>query len=134
MEWDDNFRLYMTSKLSNPHYGPEVGGKTSIINYGVTQQGLAEQLLGVVVAHERPDLEEARRGLVAEMSENKALLKQLEDTLLRELSAATGGWLLINPQPPPPAVDRQLTDSLVIRQHAQPAPLVACGLLLHTPV
>jgi len=60
VEWDPNFRLYLTSTLSNPHYGPEVSGKTSIINYGLTQQGLAEQLLGVTVAHERPDLEEAR--------------------------------------------------------------------------
>ncbi len=38
VDWDDNFRLYLTSKLSNPHYGPEVSGKTSIINYSVTQQ------------------------------------------------------------------------------------------------
>jgi dynein heavy chain, axonemal len=90
VEWDPNFRLYMTSKLSNPHYGPEVSGKTMIINYGVTQQGLTEQLLNVTVAHERPDLEEQREGLVKEMSENKALLKTLEDTLLRELSNATG--------------------------------------------
>lgn len=60
VEWDPNFRLYLTSKLSNPHYGPEVCSKTSIINYGLTQQGLAEQLLGVTVSHERPDLEEAR--------------------------------------------------------------------------
>lgn len=42
------------------------------------------------VKHERPDLEEARETLVKEMSENKALLKNLEDTLLRELSNATG--------------------------------------------
>lgn len=39
----------MTSKLSNPHYGPEISGKTMIINYGVTQQGLTEQLLNVTV-------------------------------------------------------------------------------------
>ena len=90
VEWDSNFRLYMTSKLSNPHYGPEISGKTMIINYGVTQQGLTEQLLNVTVKHERPDLEAARESLVKEMSENKALLKNLEDTLLRELSNATG--------------------------------------------
>ncbi len=46
VEWDSNFRLYMTSKLSNPHYGPETSGKTMIINYGVTQQG-AQGGLGV---------------------------------------------------------------------------------------
>ena len=32
VEWDDGFQLYMTSKLSAPHYSPEVSGKTMIIN------------------------------------------------------------------------------------------------------
>lgn len=40
VDWDPNFRLYLTTKLANPHYGPEVAGKTSIINYAVTQVGL----------------------------------------------------------------------------------------------
>eukprot|EP00803_Ostreobium_quekettii_P011338 evm.model.scf_1312.1 EVM.evm.TU.scf_1312.1 scf_1312:839-40608(+) len=93
VEWDDNFQLYMTTKLSNPHYGPEVSGKTMIINYSVTQQGLTEQLLNVTVRHERADLEEQREALITEMSENKNLLKALEDTLLRELSSATGNIL-----------------------------------------
>ncbi|CAG9462277.1 unnamed protein product [Pedinophyceae sp. YPF-701] len=93
VEWDDNFRLYMTSKLSNPHYGPEISGKTMIINYSVTQQGLTEQLLNVTVRHERPDLEETREKLALEMSENKSQLKELEDVLLFELSNATGNIL-----------------------------------------
>ena len=57
VEWDENFRLFFTTKLANPHYSPEVMGKTMIINYGVTMDGLANQLLNVVVGHERPDLE-----------------------------------------------------------------------------
>lgn len=61
-----------------------------VINYSVTQQGLTEQLLNVTVRHERYDLEEQREALVKEMSENKTLLKDLEDTLLQELSNATG--------------------------------------------
>ena len=35
IEWDKNFRLYLTSKLANPHYSPEVAGKAIIINYSV---------------------------------------------------------------------------------------------------
>lgn len=93
VEWDDNFRLYMCTKLSNPHYSPEVSGKTMIINYSVTQQGLQDQLLNVVVRFERSDLEEQREKLIVEMSENKGLLKDLEDSLLRELSMATGNIL-----------------------------------------
>jgi dynein heavy chain len=53
IEWDDNFRLFFTTKLANPHYSPEIMGKTMIINYGVTMDGLANQLLNVVVANER---------------------------------------------------------------------------------
>ena len=45
-----------------------------IINYGVTMDGLANQLLNVVVAHERPDLEKQWADLVIEMSENTQLL------------------------------------------------------------
>eukprot|EP00762_Andalucia_godoyi_P000034 ANDGO_02412.mRNA.1 Dynein-1-alpha heavy chain len=93
VEWDANFRLYMCTKISNPHYTPEVSGKTMLINYSVTQQGLQDQLLNVVVGYERADLEEQRERLVQEMSENKGLLKELEDSLLRELAMATGNIL-----------------------------------------
>lgn len=90
VEWDDNFRLYMTTKLPNPHYDPDVTGKTIIINYSVTELGLQEQLLNVTVKQERPDLETEREKLVKETVANRALLKKLEDTLLYELSTAQG--------------------------------------------
>jgi dynein heavy chain len=93
IEWDDNFRLFFTTKLTNPHYSPEVMGKTMIINYGVTMDGLANQLLNVVVGHERPDLEKQWADLVTEMGENTHLLVTLEDTLLRELSSSQGNIL-----------------------------------------
>lgn len=93
VEWDPDFRLYFTSKLANPHYSPEVMGKTMIVNYSVTQNGLANQLLNVVVGHERPDLEDQYRDLVTEMSENTQMIVELEDTLLRELSNSTGNIL-----------------------------------------
>lgn len=69
----------------------QVSGKTMIINYSVTEQGLREQLLNLTVKHERPDLEEARETLVKEMSDNKSLLKNLEDMLLKELATSQGG-------------------------------------------
>ncbi len=93
VDWDPSFRLYLTSRLSNPHYTPEVFGKTMVINYSVTQQGLQAQLLNVVVGHERADLEAERLELIQETSKNKAMLKKLEDTLLKELANATGNIL-----------------------------------------
>jgi dynein heavy chain len=90
VDYDDNFRLYLTTKLANPHYDPEIFGKTSIINYSVTRQGLEDQLLNVVVGRERGDLEEKREGLIQEMSQSTAMLEQLENTLLRELASSSG--------------------------------------------
>jgi dynein heavy chain len=86
IEYHDDFRLFLTTKISNPNYTPEVFGKTMIINFSVTQIGLRDQLLNEVVQYERPELEEARKSLIVETSQNKATLKNLEDTLLSELS------------------------------------------------
>lgn len=47
----------------------------------------------IVVKNERPDLEEQREFLVMETSSNKNLLKNLEDSLLRELATSTGNIL-----------------------------------------
>ncbi|KAJ3039942.1 Dynein heavy chain 10, axonemal [Rhizophlyctis rosea] len=90
VDYDPGFRLYLTSRLANPTYTPKVFGSAMVINYSVTFKGLSDQLLNVVVGHERKELEEMRERLILEMSQNKSLLKDLEDTLLRELASSTG--------------------------------------------
>ena len=45
IDYDRNFRFYMTTKMSNPHYLPEVCIKVTIINFTVTKAGLEDQLL-----------------------------------------------------------------------------------------
>lgn len=54
---------------------------------------MENQLLSVVVRTERPDIEEQRETLIMETSENKKLLKHLEDSLLREIAADQGNML-----------------------------------------
>ena len=44
--YNDLFRFFMTTKLSNPHYSPEVQVKVSLLNFTITLPGLEEQLLG----------------------------------------------------------------------------------------
>lgn len=38
IDYDINFKLYMTTKLANPHYLPEVCIATNLINFTVTQE------------------------------------------------------------------------------------------------
>jgi len=45
IEYNSGFKFYMTTKLSNPHYLPEVCIKVTIINFTVTKTGLEDQLL-----------------------------------------------------------------------------------------
>jgi len=79
LEYHDDFRMFLTTKISNPNYTPEIFGKTMIINFSVTMLGLRDQLLNEIVQFERPELEEARKKLIVETSENKAELNRLED-------------------------------------------------------
>jgi len=91
---DSRFRLFMTSKLSNPHYTPEIMAKSVVINYSVTMDGLEEQLLNEVVRHEIPLLEEQRKKLVDEINQNKITLKIYEDSLLEALSKSDAANIL----------------------------------------
>jgi len=53
IEYSDDFRFYITTKLRNPHYLPELSTKVTLLNFMITQEGLEDQLLGIVVAKER---------------------------------------------------------------------------------
>ena len=65
----------------------------SHIHFVSPTQGLEDQLLSVIVKFERRELEEQRERLIQETSINKKLLKDLEDSLLRELAQSQGNML-----------------------------------------
>lgn len=87
IEYSKDFRFYITTKLPNPHYLPETAVKVTLLNFMITQDGLQDQLLGIVVAQERPDLEEEKNSLILQGAENKRKLKETEDKILEVLSA-----------------------------------------------
>lgn len=85
-----DFRLYLTTKLPNPHYSPENSARLGIVNFTLAPKGLEDQLLGLVVAEERPDLEDAKGQLIVSNAKMKQELKEIEDHILEKLSTSEG--------------------------------------------
>ncbi|KAK1336499.1 hypothetical protein QTO34_002528 [Cnephaeus nilssonii] len=91
IEYAPDFRFYITTKLRNPHYLPETS--VTLLNFMITSEGMQDQLLGIVVARERPDLEEEKQALILQGAENKRQLKEIEDKILEVLSSSEGNIL-----------------------------------------
>jgi dynein heavy chain len=64
IEYNDKFRLYITTRMPNPHYTPEVSTKVCLVNFTVKESGLEEQCLGIVVRKEQPNLENTKNDVV----------------------------------------------------------------------
>uniref|UniRef100_A0A5K3EMK9 Dynein_AAA_lid domain-containing protein n=1 Tax=Mesocestoides corti TaxID=53468 RepID=A0A5K3EMK9_MESCO len=93
VDYDKNFKLYITTKLPNPHYMPEVSIKVTLINFTVTPLGLEDQLLSEVTRLERPELEEQRIELIVLINADKITLQQIEDKILQLLFESEGNIL-----------------------------------------
>ena len=67
--------------------------QVSLLAFMTTHEGLEEQLLGIVVAKERPELEEEKNHLIIAGAANKRRLQEIEDQILKVLSASQGNIL-----------------------------------------
>jgi dynein heavy chain len=93
IDYDPAFRFYITTKIANPKYLPDVCIKVTIVNFTVTMQGLEEQMLGDVVAIEKAELEETKNKIIQSVANDKKKLKQYEDGILEDLESASGNIL-----------------------------------------
>jgi len=91
--YNDQFRLYLITTLPNPHYPPELQVKVTLLNFTVTPNGLQDQMLGLVVAKEAPELETKKNELVISSASMKKQLEEIEDKILKLLKEAKGDIL-----------------------------------------
>eukprot|EP00752_Nemacystus_decipiens_P009956 g8879.t1 len=120
LDWSHDFRLYITTKLGNPHYTPEVSTKTTVVNFSVKQLGLEAQLLGIVVQREQPSLEEQSSELTVKVATGKKKIADLEDEILRLLSESTGSLLddmnLVNTLQDSKTISEEVTQQLQVAE------------------
>jgi len=96
VEVANSFKLYLQTKLINPHYKPETAAQCTIVNFIVTEGGLEDQLLAMVVRVEKPELEAKKENLTKEQQDFIIQLAQLEADLLHKLVSADPETILEN--------------------------------------
>jgi dynein heavy chain len=91
--YNDSFRFFITTKLPNPHYTPETCVKVTVLNFAITPRGLQEQLLGVAIAEELPEIQEQKELLVVNNAKMNKQLDDIEDRILFLLENCKGNIL-----------------------------------------
>nr|XP_051677372.1 dynein axonemal heavy chain 14 isoform X4 [Oryctolagus cuniculus] len=88
VEYNSNFRLYLSTAIDNPCFLPSIYDFVTVINFTITFQGLEDQLLSTVVSHEVPHLESQRYQLLQTISLDILTLEELDDRTLNLLQKA----------------------------------------------
>ena len=70
IEYSQEFKFYVTTKLSRPHFAPEVCVKVTMLNFMVTQEGLLDQMLSIIVRIEEPQKYERRNVCIQVKADN----------------------------------------------------------------
>jgi len=91
--YSQDFRLYLATSNPNPPIPPHLASKVCVMDFTATNEGIVEQLLGIMVARERAQLEERRVALIRSSAGNVRRLKNIEDKILNVLSDSQGSVL-----------------------------------------
>ena len=89
VKYNPNFKLYLTTKLSNPHFSPEIYTKVTIVNFALTEQALEDQLLDILFETEEKELSKKKENNAKNIDSNKRLVVQNEQEILQLLSEST---------------------------------------------
>jgi len=65
-----------------PHFDVDVSNLTTLVNFQITYDGLLSQMLALVVANERRDLEDRFTDSSKEAFDNIKHLKEIENSIL----------------------------------------------------
>ena len=86
LKYDPGFDLFILTNLSKPHYDCNFTNHVCTVSFFVTVEGLTQNLLSMIVANERPDLEASFNENSKATFENIKLLKETENKILKNLT------------------------------------------------
>jgi dynein heavy chain len=91
--FNEDFQFFVTTKLANPHYPPEICAQVTLLNFQVTPEGLEDQLINLVVVKEHTSMANKWQGLIKRYYELMKRTKETEELILDLLSKQSGNIL-----------------------------------------
>lgn len=85
IQWNDDFKFYLTTTLPNPHYSPETSVKVSLLNFAITPTGLEEQMLNRFVQLELPEMQAQKDQIVEDNAKSQKILFDIESKILEAI-------------------------------------------------
>ncbi len=93
VDYNNEFRIFLMTRDDNPLITPDMAALINTVNFTITRSGLEDQLLAIVLQHEKPGLEKKKSELLAKEEKFKIEQAELEQALLESLASATGSIL-----------------------------------------
>eukprot|EP00831_Metopus_contortus_P058317 TRINITY_DN5048_c0_g1_i1.p1 TRINITY_DN5048_c0_g1~~TRINITY_DN5048_c0_g1_i1.p1 ORF type:complete len:850 (+),score=167.87 TRINITY_DN5048_c0_g1_i1:122-2671(+) len=86
VRYTDNFRFFLTTRLPNPHYSPEISVMVTLLNFAITFKGLEEQMLNQFIDKELPEQQQKKNEILRENAEAGIELMNIEKNILTSLA------------------------------------------------
>ena len=97
--------------------------QVTLLNFMITLLGLEDQLLGIVAAKEKPELEDTKNKLILESAKNRRQLKEIEDKILEVLSTSQVNYFYAPGLNGPPGASSNWIVRLFVRLSVIPSRL-----------
>jgi dynein heavy chain len=96
LKLDQNFKVIIVCNIPSPHLDVNLTNYTTLVNFYMTVEGLSQNLLSLVVANERTDLDSDFNTAMDTTFGAVKQLKEVENNLLKQLGDQSVDQVLAN--------------------------------------
>jgi dynein heavy chain len=94
VDYDDNFRFFMTTKMPNPTTSPKFASRSPLSTSPSLSAVSRNNSWEMWSSRRSPEIEQKRDEIVLSMDADQRTLKQIENTILKLLSESTEEQIL----------------------------------------
>eukprot|EP01129_Flabellula_baltica_P006002 TRINITY_DN2210_c0_g1_i2.p1 TRINITY_DN2210_c0_g1~~TRINITY_DN2210_c0_g1_i2.p1 ORF type:complete len:4545 (+),score=1094.61 TRINITY_DN2210_c0_g1_i2:1851-13637(+) len=93
IDFSPSFVIFLATRDPNTHFTPDLCSRVTFVNFTVTPNSLQSQCLNSLLKSEEPEMYEKQISLLKMQGEFKVKLRNLEQSLLDSINAASGNLL-----------------------------------------